>query len=85
MRTGLSRRVVLRGLFQGATVAVALPYLDCFLNSNGTALAAGAPLPVRFGTWFWGLGVTPGRWHPTTIGRDYDLPPELIAHSEIRM
>ncbi len=77
MRTGLSRRVVLRGLFQGATVAVALPYLDCFLNSNGTALAAGAPLPVRFGTWFWGLGVTPGRWHPTTIGRDYDLPPEL--------
>ena len=77
MRTGLSRRVVLRGLFQGATVAVALPYLDCFLNSNETALAAGAPLPVRFGTWFWGLGVTPGRWHPTTVGRDYDLPPEL--------
>ena len=77
MRTGLSRRVVLRGLFQGATVAVALPYLDCFLNGNGTALAAGAPLPVRFGTWFWGLGVTPGRWHPTKTGRDYDLLPEL--------
>ncbi len=77
MRTGLSRRVVLRGLFQGATVAVALPFLDCFLNSNGTALAAGAPLPVRFGTWFWGLGVTPGRWHPTKVGRDYDLLPEL--------
>jgi hypothetical protein len=69
--------VVLRGLFQGATVAVALPFLDCFLNSNGTALAAGAPLPVRFGTWFWGLGVTPGRWHPTKVGRDYDLLPEL--------
>ena len=77
MRTGLSRRVVLRGLFRGATVAVALPFLDCFLNSNGTALAAGAPLPVRFGTWFWGLGVTPGRWHPTKVGRDYDLLPEL--------
>ena len=77
MRTGLSRRVVLRGLFQGATVAVSLPFLDCFLNSNGTALAAGAPLPVRFGTWFWGLGVTPGRWHPTKVGRDYDLLPEL--------
>ena len=77
MRTGLSRRVVLRGLFQGATVAVALPFLDCFLNSNETALAAGAPLPVRFGTWFWGLGVTPGRWHPTKVGRDYDLLPEL--------
>jgi len=78
MRTDLSRRVVLRGLFRGATVAVALPYLDCLLNGNGTALAQGAPLPVRFGTWFWGLGVTPGRWHPTTAGRDYDLLPELM-------
>ena len=77
MKFGLSRRRVLRGLFQGATVAVALPYLDCFLNANGTALASGAPLPVRFGTWFWGLGVTPGRWHPTAVGAGYDLPPEL--------
>ena len=77
MSTVLSRRVVLRGLFQGATVAVTLPYLDCFLNGNGTALATGPPLPVRFGTWFWGLGVTPGRWHPTKVGRDYDLLPEL--------
>jgi len=77
MTTKFSRRLVLRGLFQGATVAVALPYLDCFLNSNGTALAAGAPLPVRFGTWFWGLGVTPSRWHPTKVGRNYDLLPEL--------
>ena len=78
MTPDLSRRAVLRGLFQGTTVAVALPYLDCFLNSNGTALAQGAPLPVRFGTWFWGLGVTPGRWHPTKAGRDYELLPELI-------
>lgn len=77
MNPVMSRRVVLRGLFQGATVAVALPFLDCFLNSNGTALASGAPLPVRFGTWFWGLGVTPGRWHPTTVGAGYDLPAEL--------
>ena len=57
----VQRRTVLRGLFQGASVAVALPYLDCFLNDNGTLLAAeGVPLPTRFGTWFWGLGVLVG-------------------------
>jgi hypothetical protein len=51
----------LRGVLGGATVGVALPFLDCFLNDNGTALGAtGAPLPVRFGTWYWGLGHTPG-------------------------
>lgn len=45
----------------GGAVYLALPYLNCFLNGNGTALAAtGQPLPVRFGTWFWGLGHTPG-------------------------
>ena len=76
MKSGISRRTVLRGICQGATVAVSLPYLDCFLNGNGTALAAGAPLPVRFGTWFWGLGVTPGRFHPTRPGPDYDILPE---------
>ncbi|MFL2769947.1 MAG: DUF1552 domain-containing protein [Rhodospirillaceae bacterium] len=56
-----SRRRVLRGLLGGGTVGVTLPFLDCFLNENGTALAAtGAPLPVRFGTWYWGMGHTPG-------------------------
>ena len=77
MSRAMKRRTVLRGLFQGATIAVALPYLDCFLNDHGTLLADGAPLPVRFGTWFWGLGVTPVRWFPTKTGKDYDLPPEL--------
>ncbi len=56
-----SRRRVLLGLLGGSAVGVALPFLDCFLNDNGTALAAtGAPLPVRFGTWYWGMGHTPG-------------------------
>ena len=55
------RREVLRGMLGGSAVTVALPFLDCVLNENGTALAAtGARLPVRFGTWFWGLGHTPG-------------------------
>jgi hypothetical protein len=57
----VTRRSVLRGVLGGASVGVALPFLDCFLNENGTALAAtGAPIPVRFGTWYWGLGHTPG-------------------------
>jgi hypothetical protein len=75
--TALPRRRALRGLMNGAAVTVALPLLDGFLNGNGTALASGAPLPVRFGTWFWGLGVTPGRWRPTRTGADYDILPEL--------
>ena len=55
----LKRRSLLRGMLGGGAVSVALPFLDCFLNTNGTALASGAPLPVRFGTWYWGLGLTP--------------------------
>jgi hypothetical protein len=73
-----SRRTALRGILGGGAVSVALPFLDCFLNTNGTALAAtGAPLPVRFGTWFWGCGLTPGRWIPQKTGAGYDMPPEL--------
>ena len=54
---GLNRRRVLRGMLNGTAVTVALPLLNCFLNGNGTALASGKPMPVRFGTWFWGLGM----------------------------
>src|SRR5471032_2763928 len=82
-----SRRTMLRGMMGGAAVSVGLPFLDCFLNTNGTALAAtGAPLPVRFGTWFWGCGMTPQRWIPKTTGRDYDLSdvPELACIAPIR-
>lgn len=56
-----NRRSFLRGSIGGGLVAVGLPLLDLFLNDSGTALASGAPIPVRFGTWFWGLGHTPGR------------------------
>ena len=56
-----NRRSFLKGSIGGGLVAVGLPLLDCFLNDQGSALASGAPIPVRFGTWFWGLGHTPGR------------------------
>src|SRR4051812_11084694 len=72
MNSNLTRRTVLRGTFQGAAVSVALPLLDCFLNGNGTALAAtGAPLPVRFGSWFQALGLNPGMWVPDKVGPGY--------------
>ena len=52
-----NRRSFLRGAIAGGVVTVGLPFLDCFLNNSGTAMASGAPIPVRFGTWFWGLGL----------------------------
>jgi hypothetical protein len=60
LKRNVHRRTVLNGLLGGALVTVGVPLLDCLLNDNGTALASGAPLPLRFGTWFWGLGFQPG-------------------------
>src|SRR5882757_6227374 len=36
----LSRRRVLQGMLGGGAVTVGLPFLDCFLDTNGVALAA---------------------------------------------
>jgi hypothetical protein len=73
----LNRRSALRGMLGGTAITVALPLLNCFLNTNGTAMAAGGPLPVRFGTWFWGCGMNPQRWVPGKVGTNYDLLDEL--------
>lgn len=81
------RRFLLRGSLGTAAVTVGLPFLDCFLDGNGEALAAtvgGGRLPVRFGTWFWGCGVIPERWVPKTVGANYDLPAELAPIAAIR-
>ena len=78
MAYDLSRRTALRGMLNGTAVVVGIPLLNAFLDGNGEAMAAtGAAVPVRFGTWFWGLGVNPNRWFPTTAGPNYDLKPEL--------
>jgi hypothetical protein len=78
MAYDLSRRSAMKGMMNGAAVVVGVPLLDAFLDGNGQALAAtGAPVPVRFGTWFWGLGCNPTRWFPSTPGANYDLKPEL--------
>jgi hypothetical protein len=65
-----NRRSFLRGMLNGAGVCVALPVLNRFLNGEGTAFADGTKLPVRFGTYFWGLGLTDTptggtRWVPS--------------------
>jgi uncharacterized protein DUF1552 len=72
-----SRRKLLMGMLQGSAVTVALPLLDLFLDGNGEALASGAPIPTRFGTWFWGCGINAARWIPDKVGPDYDLKAEL--------
>lgn len=84
MKLRFDRRSVLKGMLAGSAVYVGLPMLDAFLNTNGTAFASGAPLPVRFGTYFWGLGLTDTptggtRWVPAKVGPGYELRPELEA------
>jgi hypothetical protein len=80
----LSRRRILRGMLQGSAVSVALPLLNCFLNNNGTALASGAPIPVRFGTWGWGLGMNKSIFVPKKTGANFDLPEEIAMLSKVR-
>src|SRR6266478_5789788 len=68
-RAVLSRRTVLRGMVAGGiSVAIPLPRMAGMLNGNGTAYAAGAPLPLRYGTWFFGNGINPPEWVPSTTG-----------------
>jgi hypothetical protein len=87
--TFINRRTLLRGLVGGAMASVGLPTLEAMLNSNGTALANGPPLPVRFITWFFGNGVVLNRWIPGGIrnpitGADYPLSPALAPFAGVR-
>src|SRR5262245_48122955 len=89
MNLAVNRRTFLRGMINGAAVCVGLPFLDRFLNGNGTAFADGAMLPVRFGTYFWGLGLTDTptggtRWVPSKTGRDYEIMPELESLKPVK-
>jgi hypothetical protein len=89
MGKSFNRRSVMRGLLGGAGVMVGIPVLDQFLNGNGTAYAQGAKLPVRFGTYFWGLGLTDTptggtRWVPKKTGAGYEITPELEAIKAVK-
>ena len=67
----MKRRSFLKGVFRGTTVAVGLPLFEAMLDFNGEALADGTDLPTRFGIWFWGNGVRPELWVPTTTGTNW--------------
>src|SRR6201988_3995325 len=82
--TPANRRRVLKGLLGGGAVTVSLPLLDLFLNDGGTAMAAGAPLPARFGTWFWGLGMNSEVFTPKTFGADWQLTEQLKALDKVK-
>lgn len=75
----VTRRRLLRGTMGGAAVTVGLPFLNCFLNSNGTALANGQALPVCFGNYSRGLGFPPGFWEPKVAGPGYEMTEHMAA------
>jgi Protein of unknown function (DUF1552) len=76
-RYALSRRTLLRGAAAGVGAAVGLPMLEAMLNGRGDALAAGAPLPKRFGEFYWGNGVNVSTWYPAQNGPTWQLTPLL--------
>ena len=81
----LDRRFLLRGLFHGTAVSMALPLFDCFLDGNGQALAAtGQRIPTRFGTYFWGCGLTKELYLPKSTGQNYETTPQLASLEPFR-
>ncbi len=86
MKKPLSRRAVLRGSLLGLPVSFGLPMLDAMLDGKGEALAAtGDPLPVRFGTWFFGGGVgRSSNFFPTTPGPGWQSTPMLQPLANVR-
>lgn len=75
-----TKRGFLKGVLNGAAIAVGLPMLDLFLDGNGEAMAAtGAPIPTRFGTWFWACGCNEKRFFPDQTGADFQFKDETIA------
>ncbi|MBC8066700.1 MAG: DUF1552 domain-containing protein [Deltaproteobacteria bacterium] len=73
----LPRRRFLRGMLGGGAFALGLPVLEAMLNRHGTAMAGGEPLPLRFGTWYFGNGIPPESWTPATTGPDW-VPTECL-------
>lgn len=85
MPKSFSRRMFLRGAMAGSAVTLALPTFDLVLNENGDAFAQdGAPLPKRFGIFYWGNGVRPAQWNPPSTGVGYTLSPALQPLAPVR-
>jgi hypothetical protein len=80
----LHRRAVLRGIVGGALATLALPSFELELNGNGTARADGAPMPKRFGLYWWGNGVRLDKWIPSATGVGYPLSEELLPLKSVQ-
>ena len=83
----VNRRRVMRGMMNGSAVTVALPFLNCFLDGNGSAMADGSPRRVRFVHWFFGNGITAGQqWAPDQVGAlsGITLPEQIKALESIK-
>ncbi|MCB9701117.1 MAG: DUF1552 domain-containing protein [Myxococcales bacterium] len=80
----IPRRTVLRGLLGAGSVALGLPLLEAMLDSHGEALADGAPLPLRFGVWFWGNGTQPGAWAPQVQGAGWEATGLLAGLAPVK-
>lgn len=81
----LNRRAALRGILAGgAATVVGLPMLEAMLNSHGTALADGNPIPQRFVTYFFGNGFILPRFVPATTGANYPLSEQLMPLAPVQ-
>lgn len=84
----IDRRTMLRGMLGAGVVSIGLPALELIYDPPYTASRARAcgatPFPRRLGWWFWGNGVLPAHWVPTTEGESYELPPLLVPLAALR-
>lgn len=83
-RFALSRRHLLRGSLGAGMAAVGLPLLDAMLDSNGEALAGGAPLPKQLVLWFMGNGFRLDKFEPATTGADFTLSEQLAPLANVQ-
>lgn len=67
----LDRRALIRGVVGGTSVSLGLPLFEIMMDGHGEALADGTEFPTRFGLWFWGNGVRPESWIPTSTGSNW--------------
>lgn len=79
-----SRRRFLRGILGGAAVGVGLPWLEFMAHPAKANAASTDAFPRRFVLFFWGNGVLPDRWVPSTTGVNYTLSEQLQPLAPIR-
>lgn len=77
----IDRRTLLKGVLGGAAVTVGLPWLEIFTAPAGAASGA---FPVRYGLFFWGNGVHPERWVPSSTGTDWELSEQLVPLADVK-